>query len=116
MKLPAIDPQKLLCEPVECRLTYAKYSEDAEILRSLCEDPFWFVRDYVASNRHTPEDCLNKLLQDPDFRIQGEAQRNLNKRVQSSEKPRLAQQVQSAETRQAAITFSNNHFVSERER
>lgn len=116
MRLPAINPLKLLSEPVECRLTYAKYSEDPEILRALCNDPFWFVRDYAASNRYTPEECLLKLLEDPDFRIQGEAQRNLNKRAQGSVKPALAQQVHSAEARQTVTSSPGDHIVPKFER
>lgn len=106
MYLPVIDPQKLPGETVERRLTYAKYSDNPDILRALSQDTFWFVRDYVAANIHTPEDCLMELLKDPDFRIRGEAERTLAKQGRGDlnakqSKPSLNSQIDSAAFRAA---------------
>ena len=118
MYLPAIDPQTLSGEPVECRLTYAKYSDNPEILRVLSQDSFWFVRDYTASNIHTPEDCLQDLLKDPDFRIRGEAERTLarqGKGRMNAElgKPSLHSQIEFAASRAddslSGVTPEHNH-------
>lgn len=68
--------------PLELCLARAQNPESSEdVLRCLSEHHFWFVRDYVASNSSTPKDCLHKLLQDEDFRVRDEAQRNLDNRA-----------------------------------
>lgn len=79
MSRKAIDPSVLPNEPVEIRLYHAKENCSPEILRVLSKDSFWFVRNHVAANLHTPVDCLQELLTDPDFRIQKEAERTLHK-------------------------------------
>lgn len=112
MYLPAIDPQKLPDETVERRLTYAKYSEDPEILRALSCDSFWFVRDYTAANIHTPEDCLRNLMMDPDFRIRGEAERTLKRQGRvdkepEQRKPPLHSQIESAAFRASDPIFES---------
>lgn len=72
--------KNVLNEPVEIRLARAKNpATDQETLTILSKDSFWFVRDFVASNPNTPEEILVELSKDSDFRIQAEANRNLNK-------------------------------------
>jgi len=71
----------ILDEPVEIRLHRAKDpTTSAEELRQLSQDPFWFVRDFVASNLSTPEDCLCALMKDHDFRISCDAKKTLYKK------------------------------------
>jgi len=65
--------------PVEIRLSRAKAPDTPpEILERLSRDSFWFVRDLVASNSHTPIPSLYLLMEDPDFRIRYDANKTLN--------------------------------------
>lgn len=71
----------ILKEPVEIRLAKAKSKKtDAELLDVLSKDSFWFVRDFVASNPNTSYDTLQYLLEDSDFRVRFEAEKNLKSR------------------------------------
>lgn len=79
MSRKTIAPSELPSEPVEIRLHHAKNGTDPEELTVLSKDSFWFVRNYVAANICTPEDCLKELLKDPDFRVRKEAERTLHK-------------------------------------
>lgn len=94
---------KLSCEPVEHRLYLATDpNSSSDVLRQLSTDPFWFVRDRVATNTSTPEDCLQALLLDPDFRVQAEAQKTLTKLKEGhspATKPGLDAQIAAAVTR-----------------
>lgn len=81
MNRKTIIPSDLPNEPVEIRLHHAKNGIDPEELTVLSKDSFWFVRNYVAANTCTPEDCLKILLEDPDFRVRKEAERTLHKQT-----------------------------------
>ena len=71
----------LLNEPVEIRLSRAKNEKsDQYTLDILSHDMFWFVRNFVAANSATSYDTLNYLLQDEDFRVRFEAEKNIKKR------------------------------------
>lgn len=93
-------------ESVEIRLSRAKlHNTPPELLRLLSRDRFWFVRDFVASNPNTPEDCLLELTFDNDFRVRQEAVKTLDaKTVHFS----LFSKIQDAERR----ISSNPEFPS----
>lgn len=79
-------PERLLDEPVEIRLAWAKaLDSSAEVLKVLAKDRFWYVRDFVASNINTPRECLEILCNDIDFRVRGEAERTLIRQVSGVE-------------------------------
>jgi len=101
MSRKPIDLTALPNEPVEIRLYHAKESCDGDVLRALSSDSFWFVRDYVAANIHTPEECLLQLLEDPDFRIRKEAERTLHKQA-------LAKETEPSQWQQAMEKLSLN--------
>jgi len=76
------DLLSLPSEPPECRLGLASDAKTPpEVLEVLSRDHFWFVRDRVAANISTPQACLQQLLQDPDFRVQMEAERTLERQA-----------------------------------
>ena len=78
-------PSSVLKEPVEIRLARAKDPlSSPDLLRVLSNDRFWYVRDFVASNKNTPLDCLNALINDSDFRVRAEASKNLLEQSYSS--------------------------------
>ena len=83
--------------PVEIRMSRAKASDTPpEVLATLSRDPFWYVRDLVASNINTPRESLEELLQDPDFRINGDAKKTIEAKEQKQDKPSLISQIQHA--------------------
>lgn len=72
---------ELLNEPVEIRLSRAKNKKsDQNTLDILSHDSFWFVRNFVAGNPSTSYETLQYLLEDEDFRVRFEAEKNLKKR------------------------------------
>lgn len=72
---------EILNEPVEIRLAKAKDKKtDAEMLEVLSHDSFWFVRNFVATNPSAEYRTLITLLQDDDFRVRFEAEKNLKKK------------------------------------
>lgn len=72
---------ELLNEPVEIRLSRAKNKKsDQNTLDILSHDSFWFVRNFVAGNPSTSYETLKHLLEDDDFRVRFEAEKNLKKR------------------------------------
>lgn len=72
---------ELLNEPVEIRLSRAKNKKsDQNTLDILSHDSFWFVRNFVAGNPSTSYETLKYLLEDDDFRVRFEAEKNLKKR------------------------------------
>lgn len=65
----------------EYRLAIARRKDSPpEMLELLSHDPWWFVRDSVASNPNTSADVLKFLLDDLDFRVRTEAKNNLSNR------------------------------------
>lgn len=71
----------ILNEPLEIRLAKGKSKKtDPEILDILSHDHFWFVRNFVAANPSTTCETLHYLLEDDDFRVVFEADKNLKKR------------------------------------
>lgn len=71
-------PDRIVSEPVEVRLAKAKdCSSTPALLEVLSRDTFWYVRDYVAANIHTPKHCLETLKDDSDFRVRAEAIKTL---------------------------------------
>ena len=93
-------------EPVEIRLSRARNPDtDPELLRQLSHDRFWFVRDLVASNCSTPEECLMELMEDPDFRIRGDAEKTLGTKQEQS-KSALSQMINAASVTAQAGGFA----------
>ena len=83
--------------PVEIRLSRAQAADTPpEVLKNLSRDPFWFVRDRVASNCITPPQILQELMLDPDFRVRAEAERNLFRHLCSDINPSLQTQIEIA--------------------
>jgi len=71
-------PEGIEHEPIERRMFYAHDPRThPDTLKLLSNDPFWYVRDLVASNPSTPHDCLLKLSLEPDFRIRHDARKTL---------------------------------------
>lgn len=71
----------ILKEPVEIRLGKAKNEKTSpELLDELSQDSFWFVRDFVARNPSTAYKTLEFLRNDPDHRVQYEANKNIRLR------------------------------------
>lgn len=100
----------LLNEPVEIRLSRAKNKKsDQETLDILSHDRFWFVRNFVASNPSTSYETLQYLLQDDDFRVQFEAEKNIKKRGLSNR----IKDIESQKDMINALTFRNINRVKE---
>lgn len=99
----------ILQAPVEIRLSRAK-AEDTPVnqLELLSKDSFWFVRDYVALNRSTPDHCLQNLLNDPVYRVRCDAERSLEKRQEISKQPSLQSRIQSAEKKKEERMISSD--------
>ena len=76
-----INPELIVDKAVEIRLAHAKDVDSSpELLKVLMEDKFWYVRDFVASNSSTPNEYLEVLCNDIDFRVRDSAKRNWSMR------------------------------------
>lgn len=94
----------LLNEPVEIRLSRAKNKKsDQNTLDILSHDSFWFVRNFVAGNPSTSYETLCYLLQDDDFRVQFEAEKNIRKRGLSNR----IKDIESQKDKINSLTFRN---------
>ena len=117
MSLKTITPSAIHMEPMEIRLYHARDPESSpEMLRALSKDAFWYVRDLVASNLNTPEDCLLSLLKEKDFRIRGDAEKTLKKRGlwrEEHAKPTLDEKIQTAAATSSAIMTAGENIIQE---
>lgn len=100
-------------EPVEIRLSRAKNKKtDTETLDALSHDSFWFVRNFVATNPSTSLETLHYLLQDDDFRVRFEANKNLKKRGLDG---RIAQAMKNKDLMNTVIFDRDNQDLSDKE-
>lgn len=73
-----IHPELIINEPVETRLAHAKNVDSSpELLEVLTKDKFWYVRYFVAFNPGAPNECLEILCEDSDFRVRDVAKSGL---------------------------------------
>ena len=112
MAFKAVHPSEIHLEPMEIRLYHARNPDSSpEMLRALSKDKFWYIRDSVASNVSTPEDCLYNLLEEKDFRIRIDAQKNLKTRGLwhgDMSKVSLSEKIYSAEAIAAGMSVSDS--------
>jgi len=100
-------------EPVEIRLSRAKNKKtDPETLDVLSRDSFWFVRNFVATNPSTSFETLHFLLQDNDFRVSFEANKNLKKRGLEE---RIAHAMRNKDLMNTVIFDRDNQDLSDKE-
>lgn len=120
MAFKTVEPSEIHLEPMEIRLYQARNPDSsAELLRALAKDKFWYIRDSVAANMSTPEDCLKELLQEKDFRIRVDAEKTLKKLGlwnDSTKKVSLQDKICSAEAASASMATSNNVNIAPVER
>ena len=120
MAFKIVEPSEIHLEPMEIRLYHARNPESSpEMLSTLAKDKFWYIRDSVAANMSTPEDCLKELLSEKDFRIRVDAEKTLKKRGlwhDDMSKPSLQEKICSAEAASAAIVASNDVHLDSVER
>lgn len=106
----------ILQAPVEIRLSRAKAEDTpAEKLEILSKDSFWFVRDYVATNKNTPEHCLKNLLNDPVSRVRYDAERTLEKRQERETKHSLKDKIEEAESQKEPETSRGRELSCHRQ-
>lgn len=71
-------PNNIEHEPMERRLFYASSPQThPDVLRTLSEDPFWYIRNKAAENPSTPLECLMELSREKDFRIREAAEKTI---------------------------------------